>query len=176
MPLSQVQSKFILHWGQMGPHWGVNRTVAQIHALLFLSDEPLNAEQIAETLQVARSNVSTSLRELMSWGIVRTEPVLGDRRDHFVSMTDVWDMFEKILDERKRREVDPTLALLAQCVKESENDPDTPPHLSERMAQMHGFFQTMSDWYGQMRRLPAGTLRGFFKMGSKVKKFLGLAS
>src|SRR3954464_2408665 len=110
--LSPVQQKFVLHWGEMGTRWGINRTVAQIHALLFLSEKPLNAEEIAETLGVARSNVSNSLKELQGWGIVRLLHVMGDRRDHFESMKDIWEMFRTILDERKKRETDPTLQLL----------------------------------------------------------------
>src|SRR3954462_5776493 len=112
MEFPPVTEKFVLHWGEMGARWGINRTVAQIHALLFLSPRPLHAEEIAETLGVARSNVSNSLRELQGWGIVRIAHVLGDRRDHFETMKDVWEMFRVILDERKKRECDPTLALL----------------------------------------------------------------
>ncbi len=175
MEMSPVKQKFILHWGDMGARWGINRTVAQIHALLFLSNEPMHAEDIANTLKVARSNVSMSLRELQSWGIVRTVPVLGDRRDHFESMTDVWEMFEKILDERKRRECDPTLKLLGECLAEAERDGGD-KHVRRRLEQMHEFFSTMTTWYDQMRRLPRGTLRSFFKMGAKVKRMLGLAS
>src|SRR5262245_34845661 len=114
--LSDVERKFILHWGEMGTRWGVNRTVAQVHALLYLAGEPMDAERIASTLGVARSNVSTSLRELQGWGIVRLVHVMGDRRDHFESLKDVWEMFRVILRERKRREVDPTLAVLRDCV------------------------------------------------------------
>src|SRR5688572_31282026 len=104
MKLTAVQEKFILHWGEMGARWGINRTVAQIHALLFLSPKPLNAEEIAEALTVARSNVSTSLRELQGWGIIRVVHVMGDRRDHFERVKDVWELFRLVLDERKRRE------------------------------------------------------------------------
>src|SRR5258705_11671427 len=118
--LSPVQQKFILHWEQMGPRWGINRTVAQIHALLFISPKPLYAEEIAATLGVARSNVSTSLRELQGWGIVKLVHVLGDKRDHFESMKEVWDMFRVVLDERKRREIDPTLKVLRDCIAESD--------------------------------------------------------
>src|SRR5438067_9937927 len=114
MELTPVAQRFILHWGEMGSRWGINRTVAQIHALLFLSPRPLNAEEIAETLGVARSNVSNSLKELQNWGIVRVTHVMGDRRDHFESMKDVWEMFRVILDERKKRESDPTLHLLKE--------------------------------------------------------------
>src|ERR1051325_1213850 len=116
MKLSEVQQKFVLHWGEMGTRWGINRTVAQIHALLYLAPRPLNAEEIAETLGVARSNVSTSLKELQSWRIVKLVHVMGDKRDHFESMKDVWEMFRVVLDERKRREIDPTLAMLRGCI------------------------------------------------------------
>src|SRR5574337_1153702 len=118
--LTPVAQKFILHWGEMATRWGINRTVAQVHALLYISPRPLHAEEITKTLGVARSNVSTSLRELQSWGIVRVVHVLGDRRDHFESMKDVWEMFQVILDQRKRREIDPTLRVLQQCVAELE--------------------------------------------------------
>src|SRR5688572_9022099 len=118
--LTSIQQKFILHWGEMGARWGINRTVAQIHALLYLSPKPLNAEEIAETLSVARSNVSNSLRELQGWGIVRLAHVMGDRRDHYESMKDVWEMFRTIMDERKKREADPTLQMLRECVGEAK--------------------------------------------------------
>src|SRR5438128_11648942 len=107
--MAPVQQKFVLHWGEMGARWGINRTVAQIHALLYVSEHPLNAEQIAETLGVARSNVSTSLKELQGWGIVKLVHLMGDKGDHFESMKDICDMFRVVLDERKPREVDPTL-------------------------------------------------------------------
>src|SRR6266849_9638639 len=116
MKLTPLTRKFILHWGEMGTRWGINRTVAQIHALLFISPKPLNAEEIAETITVARSNVSTSLKELQSWRIVRLVHVLGDKRDHFESMRDVWEMFRIVLDERKRREIDLTIVILEECI------------------------------------------------------------
>src|SRR5580658_11276190 len=118
--LSPVAQKFILHWGEMGTRWGINRTVAQVHALLFLSPMPLPADEISTTLAVARSNVSTSLKELQGWGIVRVVHVLGDRRDHFESMKDVFEMFQIVLTERKRREIDPTVALLRECLAEAQ--------------------------------------------------------
>src|ERR671923_1051045 len=120
MKLTPVRQKFILHWGEMGARWGINRTVAQIHALLFLSPKPLNAEEIVDALAVARSNVSTSLKELQGWGIVKLVHVLGDKRDHFESMKDVWEMFRVVLDERKRREIDPTLSVLRECIAEAQ--------------------------------------------------------
>src|SRR5205809_3362660 len=131
--LPPVQQKFVLHWGEMGTRWGINRTVAQIHALLFISSSPLNAEQIAETLGVARSNVSTSLKELQGWGIVKLVHVLGDKRDHFEWMKDVWELFRVVLDERKRREIDPTLVMLRDCISQAEKDKGTDPHTQERL-------------------------------------------
>src|SRR5438093_736062 len=118
--LTPVAQKFILHWGEMGTRWGINRTVAQVHALLFLSPRPVPADEISATLAVARSNVSTSLRELQGWRIVRVVHVLGDRRDHFESIKDVWEIFRIVSEERKRREIDPTLNVLAECVRRSE--------------------------------------------------------
>src|SRR4249920_2003231 len=123
--LSPVQQKFILHWGEMGTRWGINRTVAQIHALLFISQKPLNADDILQTLGVARSNVSNSLKELQGWGIVRRVHVMGDSRDHFESLKDVWEMFRVVLDERKKREIDPTLRMLRECIVEAEKDKET---------------------------------------------------
>ena len=117
--LPAVEQKFVLHWGEMGTRWGINRTVAQIHALLYISPKPLHAEEIAETLGVARSNVSTSLKELQGWGIVKLTHVLGDKRDHFEALKDVWEMFRIVLDERKRREIDPTVALLRECAAQA---------------------------------------------------------
>src|ERR1700689_5229360 len=134
--LSAVQKKFILHWGEMGARWGINRTVAQVHALLYLSATPLDAEDIAKTLGVARSNVSTSLRELQGWGIVRVTHLLGDRRDHFMSLTDVWEMFRIILQERKRREIDPTLKLLNECLGDLRRDTAADSYTRERVANM----------------------------------------
>src|SRR6188472_48422 len=136
MELSPVSQKFILHWGEMGTRWGINRTVAQIHALLYLSPRPLNAEQIAEALSVARSNVSTSLRELQGWGIIRVVHVLGDRRDHFESIRDVWELFRQVLDERKRREVDPTLTILRDCVIEADKAAADETYAKERLSEL----------------------------------------
>src|SRR5881628_2278461 len=138
--LNPIQQKFILHWGEMGTRWRINRTVAQIHALLFLSPQPLHAEDIAETLAVARSNVSTSLKELQGWGIVKLVHVLGDKRDHFESMKDVWEMFRVVLDERKRREIDPTLQLLRECIAEAGKEKGTDKYTQERLQELANFF------------------------------------
>jgi DNA-binding transcriptional regulator GbsR (MarR family) len=174
--LTPVAQKFILHWGEMGARWGVNRTVAQIHALLYISPRPLHAEEIATTLSVARSNVSTSLRELQGWGIVRVVHVLRDRRDHFESMKDVWEMFQTVLDERKRREIDPTLVLLRECVAEAEKAGPSEATTTERLRGLLEFFETMSNWYEQIRRLPHGAVVRLVKMGGRVRKLLGIAS
>lgn len=173
--LTPVQEKFILHWGAMGTQWGINRTVAQIHALLYISPKPLNAEQIAETLAVARSNVSTSLWELQSWGIIKTIPVMGERRDHYESIKDVWELFRVVLDQRKRREVDPTLAMLRECVDEAaKNRADEYTH--DKLSELLGFFETMSGWYEQIRKLPTTAVIKFVKMGDKLMKTLGMGN
>src|SRR5262244_3472301 len=163
MKLSTVQQKFVLHWGEMGTRWGINRTVAQIHALLYISPKPLNAEEIAETLNVARSNVSTSLKELQNWGIVKLVHVLGDKRDHFESMADVWEMFRLVLDERKRREIDPTLTMLRGCITEAEKSKDADKHTVERLRELAIFFETTSGWYQQVRSWPTSSLPKFVK-------------
>src|SRR3989441_2202947 len=172
--LSPVQQKFILHWGEMGIRWGINRTVAQIHALLYISPKPLNAEAIAETLDVARSNVSTSLKELQSWRIVKLVHVMGDKTDHFESLKDVWEMFRSVLDERKRREVDPTIALLEECITEAGRDKATDKQTEERLRELHRFFASTSAWYVQVARLPSSALIKFLSAGNKVLKSIGL--
>jgi len=173
--LSSVQQKFILHWGEMGTRWGVNRTVAQVHALLYISPQPLNADDIVETLDVARSNVSTSLKELQGWGIVKLVHVLGDKRDHFESMKDVWEMFRVVLDERKKREFDPTMRMLHECLLEAEKDKAADPFTQERLRELYKFFETTTAWYAQVRRWPTAAMLKFMKAGDKVLKVLGLA-
>ena len=174
MPLGDIQKKFILHWGEMGARWGINRTVAQIHALLYLSPKPLDAEQIADTLGVARSNVSNSLKELQGWGVVKVVHTLGERRDQFECMKDVWEMFRLIMDERKRRECDPTLQMLRECVAESENSSDE--HTATRLGEMLQVFELSSNWYDQTRKLPTAAVVRMCKMCDKVAKLLGLGS
>jgi DNA-binding transcriptional regulator GbsR (MarR family) len=171
--LTPVQEKFILHWGEMGARWGINRTVAQIHALLFLSPAPLNAEDIAATLGVARSNVSTSLRELQGWGIVKIVHLLGDRRDHFESMKDVWEMFRIIVDERRKREADPTLAMLRDAVAETRKAGAADAYTRERLGDMLEFFELMTAWCEQTRRLPTPAVIKLVKMGDRIGKLLG---
>jgi DNA-binding transcriptional regulator GbsR (MarR family) len=172
--LSPVAEKFILHWGEMGTRWGINRTVAQIHALLYLSPQPLHAEEIAQTLSVARSNVSTSLRELQGWGIVRVAHVLGDRRDHFESMKDVCDMFRLVLEERKRREVDPTLAMLRSSVSEAEAGGKTDAYTKERLAEMLEFFENVTGLYQQLEKVPPNTVKGLLKGKGRLRKLVDM--
>ena len=168
--LPTVEQKFVLHWGEMGTRWGINRTVAQIHALLYISPRPLHAEEIAETLAVARSNVSTSLKELQGWGIVKMVHVMGDKRDHFETLKDVWEMFRIVLDERKRREIDPTVALLRECAAQAKPG----SHAAERLGELLDFFETTTGWYGQVRQWPTTVLTKMLKLGDKTRKLLGL--
>ena len=164
--------QFILHWGEMGSHWGVNRSVSQVHALLYLSDRPLHAEEVCETLGLARSNVSNALKELQGYGIVRRQHVAGDRRDHFVADTDLWDMLMKITVERKKREIDPTLIVLNDLAAQLEGRKDVPAHVRERIGRMHDFMGNLTGWFDDVRRLPKGTLVTLMKLGSKVARFI----
>lgn len=169
--LSPIARRFVLHWGEMGSRWGVNRTVAQIHALLFLSGRPMHAEEIAATLSVARSNVSTSLRELTNYGLVRTVHQLGDRRDHFETSKDVWELFRTVVRERKAREFDPTVAMLADCVA----DPalaDEPAEVRARIRETRDLVASLSAWGDEMLRLEPSTLMKLMKLGSRIKKLL----
>ena len=172
MKLTAVQEKFILHWGEMGARWGINRTVAQVHALLFLSPKPLNAEELTETLSVARSNVSNSIRELQGWGIVKLVHVMGDRRDHFESMKDPWEMFRVVLDERKKREIDPTLTMLREALIDLENEKQKDAYTMERLKSLQDFFETTSSWYNQIRQWPTSVLVKFVRLGDKALKLL----
>jgi DNA-binding transcriptional regulator GbsR (MarR family) len=171
--LSPVSQKFVLHWGEMGTRWGINRTVAQVHALLYLSPTPLNADDIVEALDVARSNVSTSLKELQGWGIVKRVHVLGDKRDHFETMKDVWEMFRIVMDERKKREFDPTMRVLQECIAEAEKDKATDDYTEERLRELYRFFDAATTWYEHVRRWPTAALLRFMKAGDKVLKVIG---
>ncbi len=168
--LTPVTEKIILHWGEMGSLWGVNRAVAQMYAMLYLSSEPLTAEEISETLGVARSTVSTGLRELQGWGLIRVVHILGDRRDHFEALQDVWEMFRVILRERKRREFDPTLALLRQSATLLEEGDGEDPQVKERVKEMLDFFETVTTAYDQVEQLPTDVL---IKMAQSGDRFLG---
>jgi DNA-binding transcriptional regulator GbsR (MarR family) len=171
--LTPVQRQFILHWGEMGARWGINRTVAQVHALLHLSPRPVSADTIASALGVARSNVSTSLRELQGWGIVREVHILGDRRVHFESVTNVWELFRTIVDQRKRREIDPTLEMLRKSIDELDRAKPSDRYTRERLQELLEFFDTMTELYDEVRHLPVGALRSVARMRGKVRKLLG---
>jgi len=166
MVLTKAARAFILHWGEMGTRWGVNRTVAQVHALLYLSGEPLTAEDIAETLSVARSNVSTSLRELQNWQLVQAAHQMGDRRDFFSTSHDVWQVFLTVVQQRVEREIEPTIAALARLAAEARGEKQ--PEITARIAGMHALLQELHGWYQQMTKLPSPTLRSLVKLGAGV--------
>lgn len=163
---------FILHWGEMGTQWGVNRSVSQVHALLYLTDRPLPADDIVDQLGLARSNVSTALKELQNYGIVRRVHVEADRRDHFTAEDDLWEMLMRIVAERKRREIDPTIAMLGELAARLAKDKAAPAHMRERITRMHEFMSTLSGWYDQVRKLPRPTLVMLMKMGGKIARFV----
>ncbi len=172
--LSPIEQRFVLHWGEMGTKWGINRTVAQIHALLYISPKPLNAEEISETLGVARSNVSNSLKELQSWRIIKLVHVMGDKRDHFEALADVWETFRIVLDERKKREIDPTLAVLRECIDKAEKDSETGKYTERRLRDLAGFFEVTTGWYAQICHWPASAFMKFAKFGGRIQKLLGI--
>ena len=172
--LTPAKQRFILHWGEMGSSWGINRTVAQIYAMLYLSPRPLTADEICDTLSLARSTVSTGLHELQSWGVIRLVHVLGDRRDHFETMNDIWEMFRVILDERKRREFDPTLAVLRDTVDELEADEGCDPFAKEKVAEMLDLFETITAAYNQVEKMPTEAIKKMAKLGDSLAKILGL--
>ncbi len=169
---SNAASQFILYWGDMGNQWGVNRSVAQIHALLYLSSSPLNAEQIAESLSIARSNVSNSIKELVSWRLIRRVPVPGDRREHYEAEVDVWEMGIRIAQGRKEREIDPATQALRACVEQAKQESGLDPVALERMQEMQTFLATADTWFCDMLTVPRSKLVKLMKMGTKVVSLL----
>ena len=172
MQMSPAVEKYVLHWGEMGTRWGTNRTVAQIQALLYLSPRPLRADEIVDLLSVARSNVSTSIRELQSYGLVKMIHVLGDRRDYFESVSDVWELFRIIIEQRKQRELNPTLSMLRSCAEQVEAEKDTDPVTKERIRNMLSFVELTSDWYEKIRDVPTNKLRKLMKLGAGITRFV----
>lgn len=170
--LSPTVEQFVLRWGDMGGQWGVNRSVAQIQALLFLSERPLTAEDIAEALGMARSNASNSLKELIAWKLIRRVPVLGDRRDHYEAEADLWQILTRIAQGRKEREIDPAVAALRLVLAEAESDPKVSKLALARLQEMNSFVATLDDWFGQMLAIPPSTLMSLIKLGSRVVSFL----
>ncbi len=171
---STAKAQFILYWGDMGGQWGVNRSVAQIQALLFLSATPLNAEQISDQLGIARSNVSNSLKELVTWKLIRRVPIPGDRREYFEAESDVWEIAMRIAQGRKEREIDPARQVLADCIAAAEKDSNLDAVALERMKDMQSFLETMDGWYNQMLSVPKSKLNMLMKMGNKVTSLLSL--
>jgi DNA-binding transcriptional regulator GbsR (MarR family) len=171
MQLSQTSQKFILHWGEMGTRWGVNRTVAQIHALLYLTGKPLPAEEIADTLSVARSNVSNSIRELQGWNLVKLVHVMGDRRDHFEASTDIWELSRTVIRERKEREIMPTIDMLRELLNHPEIMLDGVER-AHRVREMLTMLETMTLWSDEMLRLDTATLTKVLKLGAKIQKLI----
>lgn len=172
MDLSPTLSRFVLHWGEMGTRWGVNRTVAQIHALLFITGRPMNAEEIADTLVVARSNVSNSIRELQSWNLVRLVHLAGDRRDHFETSVHVWELLRVIVRERQRREIAPTIEVLRELLADPAIGKD-PAEAKLRIRETLELLETLTAWSDEMLRLDTETLTKVLKLGAKIKKLLG---
>ena len=173
--LPPAVEQFVLRWGDLGGQWGVSRSVAQIHALLYLSERPLNAEDIAETLGIARSNVSNSVKELLGWELVRRVPVKADRRDHFEAETDIWEMATRIARGRKKREIDPATEALRACVAEAQGDQRINPVVMERLTVMLDFVETVNRWYAQMLGVPRDKLVALIKMGSKIVNLVSVA-
>ncbi len=173
MRLTPVMQRYVVHWGEMGSRWGVNRSIAQIHALLYLSPQPLHADEIAETLGIARSNVSMGLKELLSWDLVQVTQTLGDRRDFFHAAQDPWEVVRIIVEGRKRREIDPTVAFLRECATALETDAETPAEVRERIVAQLDFFQTLTGWSDSIKTLPRKTLLKMMRLGQKIAKVIG---
>jgi DNA-binding transcriptional regulator GbsR (MarR family) len=172
MKLTPAVEKYVLHWGEMGTRWGTNRTVAQIQALLYLSPRPLRADEIVDLLSVARSNVSTSIRELQSYGLVKMTHVLGDRRDYFESLHDVWELFRVIIEQRKQRELNPTLSMLRKCAAEVDDEPQTDDVTNHRIRNPLRFVETTREWYEKIPAVPTSTLQKLMKLGAGITRYV----
>lgn len=175
-PLPDAVKQFVLQWGDLGGQWGVNRSVAQIQALLFLSERPLTADEIAETLGLARSNVSNSVRELIGWRLIRRVPVFGDRRDHYEAEADLWQILICIAQGRKEREIDPAISALRQILASADGDPRVSRVAHARLHEMYGFLATLDNWFSQMLTVPPSTLMRLIRLGSRVVNLLGIGS
>jgi len=171
MELTPICERFVLHWGEMGSRWGVNRTVAQIHALLYLAGRPMEADEITRTLGVARSNVSTSLKELLSWKLVRIVHLRGDRRDHFETSTDIWELFKLIVEGRRQREIDPTIQVLKSCLDSPGLEAEDPSTLT-RIRETLDFIEILTAWADEMLRLKPETLMKTLGLGAKISQTL----
>ena len=170
--LTSIMKDFVVHWGEMGTKWGINRTVAQIHALLHLSPESLSAEEITSLLMVARSNVSNSLKELENWGLIKVTHTMGDRKERYECLKDVWEMFRIILDERKKREIDPTLQVLRNCIAEIDQSKSEDPYTRKQIMEFLNFFELMTDWYNRMRVMPVDKILEVLHVKKKITQLL----
>jgi DNA-binding transcriptional regulator GbsR (MarR family) len=171
MNLAPLTQRFVLHFGEMGSRWGINRTVGQIYALLYVSPRALNADDIGEALAFSRSNVSMGLKELQSWNLVRLHHLPGDRREYFQAPEDVWAIFRTLAEERRKREIDPTLSMLREALMEQPSTEDD-IHAQERMKQMHDLVELMTGWLAEVQKMDSATLVSLMKMGAKVQKLL----
>jgi DNA-binding transcriptional regulator GbsR (MarR family) len=169
--LAPLTQRFVLHFGEMGSRWGINRTVGQIYALLYVSPKALNADEIGEALAFSRSNVSMGLKELQAWNLVRLQHLPDDRREYFQAPEDVWAIFRTLAEERRKREIDPTLSMLREALMESGVTGDD-VHAQQRMAQMHDLIELMTGWLADVQKMDSATLASLMKMGSKVAKLI----
>lgn len=174
MNLSPTFSRFVLHWGEMGTRWGVNRTVAQVHALLYITGRPMHAEEITETLGVARSNVSNSIRELQAWNLIKLVHIAGDRRDHFDTSTQVWELLRTVVRERQRREIAPTIDVLRELLADPAMKHE-PADAKLRIRETLELLETLTVWSDEMLKLDTATLTKLLKLGARIKKLLGSA-
>ena len=171
MNLTPLAQNFVLHFGEMGSRWGINRTVGQIYALLYVSERPLNADEIAEALNFSRSNVSMGLKELESWRLTKLQHLPNDRREYFSAPEDVWAIFRTLAEERRKREIDPTLSMLRDALMATPtNDEDR--HVQQRMKAMHDLIEMATMWFNDVQKLEPETLQQLMKMGTRVTKFL----
>jgi DNA-binding transcriptional regulator GbsR (MarR family) len=173
MDLTPATEKFVAWWGEMGSKWGVNRTVAEIHALFYLSREPLNAEDIAAALSFSRSNVSASLRELENWGLITPVHFRGDRKQYYEAIKEPWEMFRVILEERKRREIDPTVVTLRACLAEAAETSPGDTYTQARLRDALEFFEIMIPLYDELRRMPRGPIQNLAKLTAKIREVIG---
>lgn len=173
MTLTTTVEKFIASWGEMASKWCVNRTVAEVHAFFFLSEQPLNAEDVASALSFSRSNVSASLRELEARGLIRPVHVRGDRKQYFEAAKDPWEAFRKIIDEQKRRVIDPTVAEFRTCLEEQTRTAPDDSYTANRMRDVISFFDAINPLYSELRRLPNGPIQNLFKVAAKIREVLG---
>ncbi len=173
MNISPLAQRFVLHFGEMGSRWGINRTVGQIYALLFVSEKPLNADEIADSLAFSRSNVSMGLKELDSWRLVRLQHLPGDRREYFSAPDDVWAIFRTLAEERRKREIEPTLTMLRDVLLDAPGDPGDAFAL-KRMRAMHELIELVTNWFTDVQRLDEQTLRKLMKLGAAAQRVLEL--